>query len=154
MVHAGDILAADYGVAGAEEDKSIFELGLENVYGKFTNNASVEFTMNEDFTEDHEATVVVLGTEYDWNETLTLGAELTNKNEEDAAGDIIEYNYLTAFANKELTENISWNNEVFYLDGTVGAEYDVDLDDTTTVTVPADSDGEAMGMTTSLSVSF
>jgi polyhydroxyalkanoate synthesis regulator phasin len=152
MIQAGDVLAADYNVAGVQEDKFIYELGLENTYGKFTNNASVEFTQAEDFTEDHEATVIVLGTEYAWNETLTLGAELTNKTEEVAAGDVIEYNYLTAFANKELAENISWNNEVFYMDGTVGAQYTANSGSEVPLTV--DQDGTAMGMTSSLSVSF
>jgi len=153
MVQAGDRLSADQ-YNDNDEDKFIYELGLVNEYGKFTNNASVEFTQAEDFTKDHKATVIVLGTEYAWNETLTLGAELTNKNEEVAAGDVIEYNYLTAFANKELAENISWNNEVFYMDGTVGPEYTHTPNTGSVVTVTNGTDGTAMGMTSSLSVSF
>ncbi|CCU80069.1 hypothetical protein HSACCH_01825 [Halanaerobium saccharolyticum subsp. saccharolyticum DSM 6643] len=120
------------------EDKSTVELGLENVYGDFTNNASVEFVMNDDYTDDYETMIIVLGTEYAWDETLTLGAELTNKTKDEAGTDAITYNYLTAFADKELADNITWNTEAFFIDG--------ELDEI--------NEGQGNGMTTSLSVSF
>ena len=132
-----------------EEDELTFDVALENTYGDFTNNASLSLTQEDGFNEDHEVMVIELGTEYAWNETLTVGASLVNKNEEVAAGDYISYNYLKAFADKELAENITWNTEAYVMDGTLEDQYD-DVFGTTY----AGEDGQGTGMTTSLSVSF
>ncbi|RCW50797.1 S-layer homology domain-containing protein [Halanaerobium sp. ST460_2HS_T2] len=134
---------------GAEE-KSTIELGLENVTGKFTNNIGAEFTMNDDYTDDYETTLITLGTEYIWDETLTLGAELANKTKDEAGTDVITYNYLTAFADKGLTENVSWKTEAIFIDGTVG----VGFEDVYGNPYTTEEDGQATGLTTSLSVSF
>jgi len=134
-----------------EEDKFVYDLGLENTYGDFTNNASVEFTQEDGFNKDHQVMVIELGTEYAWNETLTVGASLVNKSEEVAAGDVISYNYLTAFADKELADNITWNTEAYVMDGTLEAQYN---GYTLNGNSLAGEDGQGTGMTTSLSVSF
>jgi hypothetical protein len=146
LVQPGDSFTPD-------EDKSIVELGLENVYGDFTNTAAVEFTMNDDYTDDYETTVLSLGTAYAWDETLTLGADLTYKVKDEAGTDIIEYNYLTAFADKELSDNISWNTEAYFIDGTIASGFEsIAVDEGVTYTT--DTDGTGSGITTSLSVSF
>jgi len=134
-----------------EEDKTVFNLGLENTYGDFTNDASVEFTQNDGFNKDHDVVLIELGTEYAWNETLTVGASLVNKNAEDDNGDVISYNYLKAFADKELSDNITWNTEAYVMDGTIGEEYGTN---NANYTYTAKEDGQGTGMTTSLTVSF
>jgi hypothetical protein len=144
LVQPGDTLPNN------DEDKSILELGLENVYGDFTNTASLEFTTNDDYTDDYETTVLALGTAYAWDETLTLGADWTYKVKDEAGTDAVEYNYLTAFADKELADNISWNTEMFWIDGTLAAGFENINEDVYSV----DTDGTGSGITTSLSVSF
>ena len=125
--------------AGNNEDKSTVEVALDNTYGKFANNASVAYTMNDGYTDGHDTTVVELGTEYAWNETTTLGAALVNKNEEKAAGNVINYNYLKGTVDKKLAENMSWNTELKYITGEVGT---------------TNTEGTGNALTTSLSVSF
>jgi len=133
-----------------QEDESTISVGLDNTYGDFTNNASVEFTTNDGFEDGHDATVVELGTNYAWNETTTLGASFVNVNEEKTAGDVISYNYLKGTMAKELASNVTWNTEVHWIDGTVGPLYtNADFD-----TVPADVDGTGNAVISSLTVSF
>jgi len=133
-----------------QEDESTISVGLDNTYGDFTNNASVEFTTNDGFEDGHDATVVELGTNYAWNETTTLGASFVNVNEEKTAGDVISYNYLKGTMAKELASNVTWNTEVHWIDGTVGPQYtNADFD-----TVPADVDGTGNAVISSLTVSF
>ncbi|TDO95113.1 S-layer family protein [Halanaerobium saccharolyticum] len=135
----GDYTLVQSDAAGNNEDKSTVEVALDNTYGKFTNNASVAYTMNDGYTDGHDTTVIELGTEYAWNETTTLGAALVNKNEEKAAGNVISYNYLKGTMDKELAENMSWNTELKYITGEVGT---------------ANTEGTGNALTTSLSVSF
>ncbi|MFW6381755.1 MAG: hypothetical protein ACOCZ3_04340, partial [Bacillota bacterium] len=59
--------------------------------------------------------------------------------DEDVDGNVINYNYLKAFADKELTDNVTWNNELKYITGDVGE---------------AEVEGESNSFKTSLSVSF
>ncbi|PUU87861.1 MAG: S-layer protein [Halanaerobium sp.] len=147
------------------EDKTVFNLGLDNTYGKFTNSASVEYAENDGFEDGHEYTLISLGTEYVWNETTTLGANLNNKSEEDNNGDIKSYNYLTGFVDKQLKDNISWITEAMYIDG----ETDFDAFDTakgntgstnSEISIPAynvdgnDVEGTGHAITTTLSISF
>ncbi|RAK09787.1 S-layer family protein [Halanaerobium saccharolyticum] len=137
FVQPGD---SAYYAVNADEDKSTVDLGLENVYGDFTNNASVSYTMNDNYLEDYTTMVIELGTEYAWNETTTLGVALVNKNEEDENGDnVINYNYLKGTLDKELADNMTWNTEAKYIMGDVGIN---------------EVEGEGSALTTSLSVSF
>jgi hypothetical protein len=155
MVQVGDLRKSEIeNGTDVEDDQSTLDLGLENVYGKFTNNVSVQYVQNEDNVEDYEETEFNVGTEYAWSETLSIGANLTYNVEEKAAGDLLDYTYLTAFADKKLAENVSWNTEAFVINGTVGAQYNTVYDGTNHDTYTLDRDGEATGLTTSLSVSF
>jgi polyhydroxyalkanoate synthesis regulator phasin len=158
MVQVGDLRKSEieYEADGTtptgdkEDDQMTVDLGWENVYGKFTNNVGVQYVQGEDNIKDYEETEVNLGTKYDWSETLAVGADVTYNMETKAAGDLKDYIYLTAFADKELADNVSWNNEVFYLTGTVD-ETGVTVHN---VPVTAGTDGDAMGMTSALTVSF
>ena len=134
MVQPGD----DNYTADAE-DKLVVSAGWDNEFGDFTNNVSVEYTDADAFEEDHEITLIELGTEYAWNETTTLGAALVNKNEEDVDGNVISYNYLKGTMDKELADNMTWNTEAKYIAG--------EVDDTK-------DEGEGSSLTTSLKVSF
>ena len=126
-------------VLGLDEDRYVFELGLENVYGDFTNTASVEFTQNDGFVEDRDVRVIELGTEYAWDEVTTLGAAWVNKDIDDADGVTeINYNYLKGHMNRELSENTVWNVEAKWIDGEVMEEFEA----------------TSSALTTSLTVSF
>ncbi|RQD78979.1 MAG: S-layer homology domain-containing protein [Halanaerobium sp. MSAO_Bac5] len=132
-----------------EEDEMSFEVRLDNVYGDFTNFASIEYTMDDSFVEDHDVRVITLGTEYAWDATTVVGAEFINKSEEDATDDIISYNALKAYMNKQLSDNVTWNVEGQYVDGTVGNSYVADW------SFPAtETDATTSMLKTSLSVSF
>jgi polyhydroxyalkanoate synthesis regulator phasin len=152
MVQVGDLRKSEIetGTTDVEDDQMTVDLGWENVYGKFTNNVGVQYVQGEDNIKDYEETEVNLGTKYDWSETLAVGADVTYNMETKAAGDLKDYIYLTAFADKELADNVSWNNEVFYITGTVD-ETGVTVNG---VPVTAGTDGDAMGMTSALTVSF
>ena len=136
FVQPGD---STYYNTNQDEDKSTVDLGLENEYGAFTNNASVSYTMNDTYVEDYTTTVIELGTEYAWNETTTLGAALVNKNEDNDGTNVRNYNYLKGTMDKELADNMTWNTEAKYI---VGEEGDPEVD------------GEGSALTTSLTVSF
>ncbi|ADO78059.1 S-layer homology domain-containing protein [Halanaerobium praevalens] len=127
------------------EDKYEYAVGWENVYGKFTNNVDVTITNNDGFEDDHDITLIELGTEYAWNETTTLGAALVNKDEEKTDGDVINYNYLKATMDKELADNMTWNTELKYITGEVNEKDDGSGNM---------NDGEGNALTTSLTVSF
>ncbi|WP_133516444.1 S-layer homology domain-containing protein [Halanaerobium saccharolyticum] len=129
----------DKNYVASAEDKLVVNAGWDNVYGDFTNNVAVEYTDNDGFVNDHTVTVIELGTEYAWNELTTLGAALVNKNEEKAAGNVINYNYLKGTLDKELADNLTWNTEAKYIIGDVGLN---------------EIEGEGSALTTSLSVSF
>lgn len=135
MIRPGDFYAENTD----EEDEMAVEVRLDNVYGDFTNYASVEYTMDDGFNEDYDVRVIELGTEYAWDEVTTLGAALVNKNEENGDDNVISYNYLKGHMNRELSENTVWNVEANWIKGDVGA---------------AEVEGEASSLTTSLTVSF
>ena len=120
------------------EDKNTVEVALDNSYGKFTNSASVAYTMNDTYKDGYDTTIITLGTEYAWNDTTTLGAELVNKDEDDNGATVISYNYLKGYMTKELSDNMTWNTEAKWIDG----EDDVE------------GEGTGNAVTTSLSVSF
>jgi hypothetical protein len=143
MVNYGDDSYDDSATALYDlDDKLEYSVGWKNVYGNYTNNVSVEFTDNDDFIEDYDVRVIELGTDYVWDETLTLGAALVNKNEEsDQDNNEMNYNYLKGTADKKLADNVTWNTEFKYLVG--------DIDNGTDKV-----DGEVNSLTTSLSVSF
>ncbi|RCW81074.1 phage shock protein A [Halanaerobium sp. DL-01] len=142
----------------ADEDKTSYKLGWKNLYGKFTNHASVEFIKNDYYTDeiDDDATVVALGTVYDWSEKTNLRAEVVNKqadlyDNEDVWDRDMEYTYLKAGVDYKLAENIDWVTDVMYITGDVDQLEDVDgpIRDSHD---KVDIDGSFI--TTSLSVSF
>ncbi|MGM0602666.1 MAG: S-layer homology domain-containing protein [Bacillota bacterium] len=143
----------------ADEDKMSYKLGWKNVYGKFTNHASVEFIENDYYTDavDDDATVVALGTVYDWTEKTNLRAEVVNKqgdlyDNEGVWDQNMEYTYLKAGVDHKLAENIDWVTDVMYITGDVDQVDGVDVDGTSYDGSSADIDGSFI--TTSLSVSF
>ncbi len=148
MVNYGDDNYDDRGVNNGAtynlDDKLHYGIGWANVYGDYTNTVSVNFTDNDDFIKDYDVRVIELGTEYVWDETLTLGAALVNKNEESKQDDNLDvsYNYLKGTADKTLADNMTWNTEFKYLVG--------DIDDDTMDQI----DAESSSLTTSLTVSF
>ena len=138
FVQIGDELIADTDDYN-DEDKHTIEARLDNAYGDFNNYAMVEYTMNDNYTDDYDTRVIELGTEYALDEVTTLGAALVNKNEENDDANVINYNYLKGHMNRELSENTAWNVEAKWIDGEVGSE---------------DVEAESSSLTTSLSVTF
>ena len=139
FVQIGDELIADQDNDYEDEDKHAIEARLDNAYGDFNNYAMVEYTMNDNYTDDYDTRVIELGTEYAWDDVTTLGAALVNKNEENDDANVINYNYLKGHMNRELSENTAWNVEAKWIDGEVGSE---------------DVEAESSSLTTSLSVTF
>jgi hypothetical protein len=134
LVQPGDTLPVN------DEDESTIEVGLENVYGDFTNNASIAYTLNDEYYKDATDRVIELGTEYAWNEKTTLGAALVNVAQEDTNEDnVIKYNYLKGTMSMELSDAMTWDTEAKYIMGEVS---------------PTEISGEGSALTTSLSVSF
>lgn len=138
FVQIGDELIADTDDYN-DEDKHTIEARLDNAYGDFNNYAMVEYTMNDNYTDDYDTRVIELGTEYALDEVTTLGAALVNKNEEIDDANVINYNYLKGHMNRELSENTAWNVEAKWIDGEVGVD---------------EVEGESSSLTTSLSVTF
>ncbi|MCC3144383.1 S-layer homology domain-containing protein [Halanaerobium sp. Z-7514] len=139
FVQIGDELIADDANNYNDEDKHTIEARLDNAYGDFNNYAMVEYTMNDNYTDDYDTRVIELGTEYALDEVTTLGAALVNKNEENDDANVINYNYLKGHMNRDLSENTAWNVEAKWIDGEVGSE---------------DVEAESSSLTTSLSVTF
>ncbi|ADQ15447.1 S-layer homology domain-containing protein [Halanaerobium hydrogeniformans] len=137
FVQIGDELQADDDYN--DEDKHTIEARIDNAYGDFANYAMVEYTMNDNYTDDYDTRVIELGTEYAWDDATTLGAALVNKNEENDDANVINYNYLKGHMNRELSENTAWNVEAKWIDGEVGED---------------DVEAESSSLTTSLTVSF
>ncbi len=136
----GDYTLVQSDDAGDDEDESTIEVGLDNVYGDFTNSASLSYTMNNGFDDNATDRVIELGTEYVWNEMTTLSASLVNVAEEDLnENNVISYNYLKGAMNMELSDAMTWNTEAKYIMGEV---------------TDAEIEGEGSALTTSLSVSF
>lgn len=136
MVQIGDQIqtdVADYN----DEDKSIFELALNNESGAFTNKLALEYTINDNYTDNYETRVIELGTEYALSERTTAAAALVNKDEDNDGTNVINYNYLKGNLGIDLAENVSWENEAKYILGDA-----------------AEVEGESSAFTTSLIVNF
>ncbi|AZO94268.1 S-layer homology domain-containing protein [Halocella sp. SP3-1] len=120
-LNANNTLKADYTLftsdyKAADEDKNEFEVGLENVTGKFTNNASITFTQNDDYVEDTDVTLLELGTEYAMSDIDTIAGKLVYK---DADVEELNYVYLVGSIDHKLSDNLSWLNEVQLINGEV-----------------------------------
>ena len=136
MVQIGDQIqtdVADYN----DEDKSIFELALNNESGAFTNKLALEYTINDNYTDNYETRVIELGTEYALSERTTAAAALVNKDEDNDGTNVINYNYFKGNLGIDLAENVSWENEAKYILGDA-----------------AEVEGESSAFTTSLIVNF
>ncbi|WP_018248143.1 hypothetical protein [Orenia marismortui] len=133
MVSVGDTFGTD------TEDKNTIELSLDNVTGAFTNTAAIEFTANDDYDraqEDDDTTVITLGTEYAMSDLTTVTGKLVNKSSDD--GYDVNYTYLVAGLDHQISETISWDTEARFITG----------EDT------ADVDGEGSSLKTQLNVKF
>ncbi|RAK08652.1 S-layer family protein [Halanaerobium saccharolyticum] len=151
--------------SGNSDDKMVVNIGLDNTYGQFTNRAFVEYADGDGFEKNNEYTLLGLGTDYKYNETMTMGANLNYKTIEKGYNnqeDFRDFVYLTGYVDKQLRENISWLTEAMYIDGTtdyVIENYTID-DDSDVQFIPDnnndrdDVDGTGYALTTSLSISF
>ncbi|MFW6030926.1 MAG: hypothetical protein ACOCRO_11835, partial [Halanaerobiales bacterium] len=148
------------------EDMTTVGAALDNTYGDFTNDASVDYTMNNLYEEDQEKVAVSLGTEYAYSDatTLTAGVDFEDADNDDtftllSAGvandwndtttlgaelkfkdyeDGYNYTYLEGSVDKELNENMTWNTSANYIMGELDNE----------------DEGEGNTLKTSLEVSF
>ncbi|QTL97218.1 S-layer homology domain-containing protein [Iocasia frigidifontis] len=155
VLNANNTLSADYTLVDSDydddkEDKNVFGVGLENTTGKFTNSASIEFTQHDEYVDDSDVTVLKLGTDYAMSDVTTIGADLVYKSAEDYRVDFngveekfkdLKYTYLVFNIDHQLSDNISWLNEVQLING--------DLDD-----VAESYDVEGNSFKSQLSVSF
>lgn len=137
LVQIGDQIQSDktYG----NQDKNIIELSLNNKSGAFKNKLAVEYTINDDYTDNYETRLIELGTEYELSQRTKAAAAIVNKDQDNDGSNIINYNYLKGNLNIELTDSISWKNEAKYILGKVDT---------------AETEGESNAFTTSLSVNF
>lgn len=136
----GDLIFA----AGVEpEAKELFSISLAHQYDKFINSAAAEYEKNDNFFDGFDQLTVILKTIYQWNESTIFGAKIVHKHA-DWESNLINngteydselsngYNYLEAFIDKKLRENIKWNltgrivdsNAEYIQDNSQG--YDVD----------------------------
>lgn len=137
LVQSGDQIQSDktYG----NQDKNIIELSLNNKSGAFKNKLAVEYTINDDYTDNYETRLIELGTEYELSQRTKAAAAIVNKDQDNDGSNIINYNYLKGNLDIELTDSISWKNEAKYILGKVDT---------------AETEGESNAFTTSLSVNF
>ncbi|WP_040477593.1 S-layer homology domain-containing protein [Halanaerobium saccharolyticum] len=137
LVQIGDQIQADkiYG----NQDKNIIELALNNKNGAFKNKLAVEYTINDNYTDNYQSRLIELASEYALSERTTAAAALVNKNQDNDGTNVINYNYLKANLDLELTDSISWQNEAKYILGEVEAP---------------ETEGESNAFTTSLRVNF
>ena len=138
MVQIGDQIRADV-AAYNDQDKNIIELALNNKNGAFINKLALEYTINDDYTDNYESRLIELGTEYELNPKTKAAAAFVNKDQDNDGTNVINYNYLKANLNLELTDSISWQNEAKYILGEIEA---------------AEIEGESNAFTTSLKVNF
>ncbi|PTW03526.1 S-layer family protein [Halanaerobium saccharolyticum] len=150
----------------AAENKMVASGGITNTYGDFTNNANVEYTMNDEYTADQEKILVEADTAFALDAKTDLTANVSYETADHIADTTVfgvgadyawddslvlgaaytyknvdegmNYSFVKATADKTLTENISWNTEVNYITG----------EDADAV------EGEGNGVKTALSVSF
>jgi hypothetical protein len=160
FAQAGDLWETVKNTPTTTDDKMVANIGLDNTYGKFTNRAFVEYTESDNFVKDQEEMLFSVGTEYAYDETMTMGANLNYKTEELASDDVKDYVYLTGFVDKLLKENINWLTEAMVIDGTTDMEWENYPGDDLYIPYNAadmsedDVDGTGYALTTSLSVSF
>lgn len=136
MVQIGDQIQSDV-AAYNDEDKSIFELALNNNSGAFKNKLALEYTVNDNYTDNYETRVIELCTEYAVSEKTTAAAAFINKDENNDGRNVINYNYFKGNLGMELAENVCWENEAKYILGDA-----------------AEVEGESSAFTTSLIVNF
>ncbi|ADO77942.1 S-layer homology domain-containing protein [Halanaerobium praevalens] len=164
-VYDKDASATIQGKQLKADDKMVINLGLDNNYGKYTNRAFVEYADGDGFEKDNEYTLIGLGTEYAYSETMTMGANLNYKDIERVNADYKDYIYLTGFVDKKLRDNISWRTEAMVIDGSASWEdnpfTDIDSDiDGGKNSIPennttgSEEDGTGYAITTALTVSF
>lgn len=122
-----------------DEDKSIIELAFNNQQGAFNNKLAVEYTINDDYTDDYESRLIELETEYLINENTKAAAAFVNKDKDNDGKNVLNYNYLKGNLDIKLADNISWENEAKYILGEVKE---------------AEIEGESNSFTTSLVVNF
>ena len=102
------------------EAKEIYTLSLNQSYNKFTNSMGFEYEKNDNFFADFDQITLILKTIYQLDEKTQLGAKFVNKTgnwESRVINNSAEYktemeggyNYLEAFINKKLSDNMSWN---------------------------------------------
>jgi hypothetical protein len=146
-----------------DEDKYIYSIGWNNTYGKFSNHAALKYIENDYYTDevDDNTTVVELGTVYDWTANTNLRAKIINKNADlyDNEGiwdKDMNFTYLKAGIDHQLTDNITWITDVQYITGDVDQLNEHDGNEINNVYSingnNADIDGNFV--TTQLSVSF
>ncbi|SFM06374.1 hypothetical protein, partial [Halanaerobium salsuginis] len=146
-----------------DEDKYIYSIGWNNTYGKFSNHAALKYIENDYYTDevDDNTTVVELGTVYDWTANTNLRAKIINKNADlyDNEGiwdKDMNFTYLKAGIDHQLTDNITWITDVQYITGDVDQLNGHDGNEINNVYSingnNADIDGNFV--TTQLSVSF
>jgi hypothetical protein len=168
FAQAGDLWETVKNTPATTDDKMVVNVGLDNSYGKYNNRAFVEYTEADNFKKDNEEMLFGLGTDYEYDETMTLGANLVYKTSEDAVGDLRDFVYLTGYADKQLRDNISWKTEAMVIDGdarfeaSTPEEYYTAIYNNDANFVPAwnqgtgtdQESGTGYALTTSLSVSF
>jgi hypothetical protein len=102
------------------EAKEIYKLGLKQQKKRFVNSLALEYEKNDNFFADFEQLTLILKTIYQLDAKTQLGAKFVNKfgnwdsrviNQSTEYKTEMEagYNYLEAFINKRLRENLSWN---------------------------------------------
>lgn len=138
MVQIGNQIRSDV-AAYNDQDKNIIELALNNNSGAFKNKLALEYTINDDYTDNYESRLIELGTEYELSPKTKAAAAFVNKDQDNDGTNVINYNYLKANFNLELTDSISWQNEAKYILGEIEA---------------AEIEGESNAFTTSLKVNF
>lgn len=138
VVQIGDQIQADVADYN-DQDKSIIELALNNKSGAFKNKLALEYTINDDYTDNYESRLIELGTEYQISSKTKAAAAFVNKDQDNDGTNVINYNYLKANLDLELTDSISWQNEAKYILGEIEA---------------AEVEGESNTFTTSLKVNF
>ena len=141
----------------AADDTDIYEIVLENNNDQFRNKASVEIIKNNEFAKDLDQRTITLESNYDWSERTTLGAKLVNKYiawesvYTDSNDDLeeldfdLKYNYLEAYMDKALRDNLNWNITGRYIMG------EAELDDNV---AGIDIDTKSSMIKTGLIISF
>ncbi len=102
------------------EAKEIYKLALKQQKERFANSLALKYEKNDNFFADFEQLTLILKTIYQLDSKTQLGAKFVNKfgnwesrviNQSTEYITEMEagYNYLEAFINKRLRDNLSWN---------------------------------------------